>query len=1050
MIGSENVSLQADVPSQSLKWQGKLQLDKEIAFLESAIAFQENSLSLNAEFGEDSWLPQRASWNADSWQIASEDFGLDILYSDFRFDFDGSWQNGAFDAAGIGIAQATNNPELQPLNFDSSLSGNLDTINIDRFSINAPGLKAEMEDPVSFDIADNRLDGNLLFDINFDLALLKIEDLSGILAGSLQLESNEQGKPLGRFDLKGENIKYQDHSIQTLDLHTDLDWPFLAVRQADANFNSSSNIRLSGEFNLEERSSDSVSIEGKLDSPFIEPFLPEGISLKELEFEAAVHGPFSEPIHSGRFEFLELETTTVKPLSGEARWNGSLTTADSFVAEASNGLASFILEGNGGYQDSRIDLSIESLDLKLGGQSIAALASPAQLTVGTGESTNVSVSDFALSGSAGEISLIADARFPTSGKIDATISNLDTGNWHDPWIKDPASPAEIRSATLNLTWNEGPVTGQASLDAWLSVGEEPMFAKGNLQIYNQEIDLESFHISDTNGTLLTLDGKAPYSISSAVDGWISVDPKNELSLSIESNNSPTLLTALSELLPIALDSFELKGNLSGTVGNPSGDLTLAVQTLAGAGEHGLPSATIRFIGALDGSRVELSEVELGLLEEKFEANGSVQFPREILDYLLLQKPDPKWENTEFELDVPDSSVAPIAFFAPDFLRPDGGLSGKIQGSLSQGLDGSLSLQAVNTRPIFPFGSLRDISSELHFRDNEIELKSFSGKIGREPLNMSGKLNYENFAEPAFDLILSGTDLPMLRQPGLLQRGDLDLKVTRLGDEPAKISGSVNLKEGLFLLDTSVLVGGSSGGGRSASARPPYFAVDVPPVDDWKLDVALLGERFINLQTPAATGELSMDMMLQGTLAEPLLRGRIVYEEGAILFPFASFGIEQGLVEIRIDDPYTPILNVTGETRRLGYDLAVEITGSAFDPQIRFSSSPPLTSEQILLMVMAGENPTDSFSYSASQRASKIGSYLSKGLLGSGGSEGGIGSRLSISTGENLSQQGKETMEIEVLLDDQFQLVGEYDEYDAWNAGLRWRILGRDKAEEDGE
>ena len=96
-----------------------------------------------------------------------------------------------------------------------------------------------------------------------------------------------------------------------------------------------------------------------------------------------------------------------------------------------------------------------------------------------------------------------------------------------------------------------------------------MFVNGNLQISDKAIDVESFHISDTNGKLITLNGKAPYSISSAVDGWISVNPKNELALSVESNNSPTLLNALSEMLPIALDSFELHGNLSGTVDNPA-------------------------------------------------------------------------------------------------------------------------------------------------------------------------------------------------------------------------------------------------------------------------------------------------------------------------------------------------------------------------------------------------------------------------------------------------------------------------------------------------
>jgi len=32
------------------------------------------------------------------------------------------------------------------------------------------------------------------------------------------------------------------------------------------------------------------------------------------------------------------------------------------------------------------------------------------------------------------------------------------------------------------------------------------------------------------------------------------------------------------------------------------------------------------------------------------------------------------------------------------------------------------------------------------------------------------------------------------------------------------------------------------------------------------------------------------------------------------------------------------------------------------------------------------------------------------------------------------------MDIEFMLDEDWYLIGEYDEYDAWNGGLRWRIL----------
>jgi len=55
-------------------------------------------------------------------------------------------------------------------------------------------------------------------------------------------------------------------------------------------------------------------------------------------------------------------------------------------------------------------------------------------------------------------------------------------------------------------------------------------------------------------------------------------------------------------------------------------------------------------------------------------------------------------------------------------------------------------------------------------------------------------------------------------------------------------------------------------------------------------------------------------------------------------------------------------------------------------------------------------------------------------------------RLSISTGERVSRQGRETYEVEYKLSDRFTLVGEYDEFDKYNAGVKWRMIAPEKKE----
>ena len=112
-IGPENISFQADVPRRALAWQGMLYVDDDKATLENTIVFLENRLSLLAEIGADSWFPERANWNAGSWQIASEELGVDIQYSDFGFDFSGSCRNGEFEATGLALLRLLKIPNCR-------------------------------------------------------------------------------------------------------------------------------------------------------------------------------------------------------------------------------------------------------------------------------------------------------------------------------------------------------------------------------------------------------------------------------------------------------------------------------------------------------------------------------------------------------------------------------------------------------------------------------------------------------------------------------------------------------------------------------------------------------------------------------------------------------------------------------------------------------------------------------------------------------------------------------------------------------------------------
>ncbi|MGH7994721.1 MAG: hypothetical protein ACREFX_00040, partial [Opitutaceae bacterium] len=96
----------------------------------------------------------------------------------------------------------------------------------------------------------------------------------------------------------------------------------------------------------------------------------------------------------------------------------------------------------------------------------------------------------------------------------------------------------------------------------------------------------------------------------------------------------------------------------------------------------------------------------------------------------------------------------------------------------------------------------------------------------------------------------------------------------------------------------------------------------------------------------------------------------------------------------------------------------------------------------LSLVMAGRVPSTPGTATATVAPSAfagLGAYLGEGLFS--GLTGGAGTnRLEVTTGQDISLSGKPTYEIDYRIAPRWWIVGEYDQFDNYDAGVKWRIL----------
>jgi translocation and assembly module TamB len=198
-----------------------------------------------------------------------------------------------------------------------------------------------------------------------------------------------------------------------------------------------------------------------------------------------------------------------------------------------------------------------------------------------------------------------------------------------------------------------------------------------------------------------------------------------------------------------------------------------------------------------------------------------------------------------------------------------------------------------------------------------------------------------------------------------------------------------------------------------------------------------------VQSPLFHGKVSTVLSLEGTLKDPLALGQVKIDPGStVTFPFSSLDVKQGFITLSSEDPYRPQLFVTAQARRFAYDIKMEATGPVDQPVVQFSSIPGLSSEEIVLMLTAGQVPRGvGATATTQQRAQGLALFVGKNLLSDFGLGGGE-ERLTVRSGEEISESGRPTYNVEYKLTDRWSVIGEYDRFDQYDLNLKYKIYSK--------
>jgi translocation and assembly module TamB len=1075
-------SWQAKIQSDSLHLEGAVDFASRTNtdVVQSTWLWWSNQVEFKAQFGRDGVLPETAIVRAPQIRVPTNIVQLPG-YQEITGFMAGKWENGQFavdvSAKAAPLRAETN---LPPVIVDVHGRGDTNAAVITSAVISSAVLRAELSRDVTlhFEGALMREPASMKFAA--DLSQQHWVKLEGKVSGEADFTPSGNKFPAARFTMAGTDLGGFSFQTKTVSATGGVNWPWLEITNANAVLDDGSVVRAGGRMDLEKKVIDGAHLE--MNGPLAQRWLPSNFGYQGLALRAKAQGALTNLAHSGELEITNLTSPQIRPLQLKVDWNGeqmNLQRAGVSVA-ASNSILSTVFSMATNQQPSltNVTINLQTLSLQKGGANVLQLQKPATVVMGKGETNRwlLQVTEFDWRGSRGGIEMESKLDWPAFGEAHIRGKNLGS-DLFDDFFNFRTEEFEIGNLDASAGWTNGPLIFRVAVAGSGVIGRSELAAQTESRqvrspvIPERQLEeppgvqlrgpvwLQMVVIGDQNGvaisnlvvntatsTVASATGFLPVTVNPAAQSnIINLALDKPLSLNVMTRPQSVLWQKLEDLTGIVLHEPNLSVNLAGTWQEPNGQVRAEVQQIQLPGKNQkIPKLEeLKLDIGLSPQLAKVNECDFRVQGQPVSLTGELPLEKSFWTDIKNKKL-PDWRAASARLRIEKAQISAFQPLLPNYVSPGGQLS--FDGQLLPGgnFQGDLAIAGARTRPFPNVGSVRDIQLNAKIRNYVIRLEKLSALVGGSQVSMSGEgdlsgADWQKENVPPFNFELRGTNVPLSRQPESVIRSDLSLFVRKTNGAPAIVFGIARLRDSFYLSDLTDLV---PGGVASPSRRPPYFSIEDEPFADWRLAVHVVGEKAFRVRSTLFNGQITPNLRLLGTLREPVALGDMKVDTGLVRFPFADFQVQQGLVTLGSDNPYRPTLLVSASSRRFGYDVKMDVTGYADAPIIQFSSTPPLSSEQLVLMVTAGELPRTGATLNPQQRAQTAALFVGRDLLARWGFGDSSEPRLTITSGQEMSETGRPTYNIEFKLTDRWALEGEYDRFNAYNAGLKWRVFSR--------
>ena len=335
---------------------------------------------------------------------------------------------------------------------------------------------------------------------------------------------------------------------------------------------------------------------------------------------------------------------------------------------------------------------------------------------------------------------------------------------------------------------------------------------------------------------------------------------------------------------------------------------------------------------------------------EIEARGSASIPLAEIDHLL---PGPTLFGGELAAEI--------------------GLSGTLSAPRA---DGTVRIREATLKPADGVPTIGGITGMIRLDNDGIVIDEIVAVSGGGDFSLSGELRRVEESIGG-TVSLTGRGVLLARSRGLSARGDVAVSL-ELENGGARLTGRVDATSVDYTRPVQLFSFGTS----AAAPTPDFelFQLEGAWARDVTLDVRLVADGTARVDNNLYNGALSADVTLGGTAAVPRPNGRIFGSGGTVFLPTTMLNVRQIEVLFPPGAAFRPEIFMEGRSSIRGYDMVVTADGTIPDVEVDIVSSPPLPTDEAIVLLATGQRPAElDFTSDASGTLTAVGTMLGRTL-----------------------------------------------------------------------